>query len=309
MFIVDENLSMQTKEVLLPVSDYELDKDTGFDDLTNDYFWYILCTLDDRLILAKRYLEETDDKDVKRLVVETIEIDENIKIDRHVEWPFDPELKVETRKYTLPSLKFDKVNAHLYLVGVSAIESKKTNGIYLLNYDYLSKIRLYTKEYSILDFLKNANDESAKECKKLENHFKDVNILENEIYIDFKTRCITIDILYDFFATTKVNTDFFVVKFDKYGDLIQSDFVTYNTLNREYTNGVKSLPIRHIQVFKEKEKQHLLNMLPTGNEYVIEKLVNKDNKDSYFLSVQRDNCSLVVKYDEKQGLFEGITIR
>lgn len=259
----------------------------------------------------KCYFEEIESNKSHRLILETIELDKNHNISNHKQWNFDPYLVDEDRKFVVPSLDFDETHKALYVFGYVSVDSKKLNGLYLLKYDYGTQQRTYHHEYSLESLMegKTTSEKVHYEIPVGVDQVIPLKITPVDYLLDTKNEVLTINVITNYKGFMgKWESSYLEVEFDKYGDHISTALTNYNTLYYKYHNGVVSVPVYHEKIYEDYSRDHLANYSPSVMKLVDKYLTDAFVDEKYVLRVQREDHSVYVVYDEKEGTFNGTRI-
>ena len=295
-------LERSEKNISLPFSDYEIENSTGY--------WSYLGEKNGNAILIKQYFQDVEKEKAKHLVIETIELGPEEKILNHRKWPFDAYIIDEDRKFANPKVIYDGDNQELYILGCIAIDARSLNGLYLIKYNYSSQDRIFSKEFSIKELIKGKKTEN-KINEEISPTIASVvpMIDDHDITLNIQDKTLTIQIINDLKGSlNNWEAEYIAAKFDKYGDHVATNVVSYSSCYYWYHNGVKSFPTSVENLYQDNTRPHLSAERNTSFDYSLKHLITKKD-EIYFLPIDRKDYSIIVSYNEDNGKFSATKIQ
>ncbi len=298
--------SMISSKLNLPYSDYEHRAEASGNN-TSFHGWTVTDKMrNEHELLKKVYFKDgQDSKKRKELIIETIEVDSKGETSNYLKWNFNAELIDDDRKFMEPNLAFDNVNNELVIFGYMSIDKNSLNGLYFLKFDYGSQDLLFAKEFKFSDILKSSDSKKThSSIPKRVGADIPLGLSSDDYYINKKDKIFSIQIITNYRNT---NTTYYEVKFDKYGDHVQTALVEYNTYNFNYPEGLKSRPIFHEILMKDTTRPHFINAQTMAEDFIISH-AEESKSEVYTFPINRDTYSIALYYNEDKGEFSAIKL-
>lgn len=291
-------MKLTTKVLGLPTADNEYKKASTYPTGLR-YSWYFVGDDGENLILIRRYLEDTEEKKKKRLIIEVAEVDDMGNVSRSRELFFQPALADEGRKFILPTIAYTAADNSLTVTGFMEIDRKKINGLYLLKYDHSTGALIYKHEHHFKDILKPEIKSPFKAHYNIpENVNYSLVIPDEDLKIDLANGFIDLRIVTHYNLNSFT---FFEVKFDQYGDHVETNITTYRH-DIGYFKNIIPNPWEHAHIWRDKIRPHVINRKPTGWDYINSKKRDKD-VNVYWVPVSTKNGNSAIRFDQNKGTF------
>lgn len=298
------NQTVSTKKIELPFNAYEFQKAKG--DKGNHY-WNLLTVQGKDAIFYKAYFKDIEGTKKKKMVIQLLEMDGLGVVKNIKEILFEPEF-TEDRKFYAPTIVFNPKSNSLIVLGYLEIDKNKVNGLYLLRYDYATVTLLDKKEFPFSVLLKPEIKTSIKTHYQIPSNpitAGTFSISEDDYSLDLTNDFISLRIITDYDLNS---SSFFDVKFDKYGDHIQTGVSEFPGMVG-YLRNIIMQPTKYETVWTDKVRQNVANAKSGSWNYINSLAKGEKDKTIFWLALSFSNKNGVVRFDEDNGQFDLIILK
>jgi hypothetical protein len=267
----------------------------------------LIGVIEGHALFVKLYPKNIKDKDKEELIFESMEVDGQGEVSNAKSLFFEPASPLGDRLYVIPTIFLNTKDNSITLVGYMKINNKNVNGLYLMKYDYLTSSQTYKKEHHFKDILKKELRPGFRthyEIPEIVNQQYSLTIRKEDVIIDSQNGLLEVRIITDYDLN---NTRFFEVKFDKYGDHVQTGAVEFLGNIKFFGNALPT-PLRHELLWKDNTRPHFINSKPGMWDYINSKAGNK-KAEIFWMTQANSSQNHVIRFDQKEGIFSLITLK
>jgi hypothetical protein len=298
------NHKLSIRKINLPGDEYEHDQAK----FSKDYYWYPIGTSNGEAVLVKSYFKNVKGSKAKSLAIQLLRMNGEGAVSHSQELYFEPSLAEEDRLFVLPTITYNPKDNSVLLTGFMEIDKRKINGLYLLKYDLETGALTYKHEHAFKDILKPAIKPIMKahyEIPERVHSFYPLKIRLADLVQDYVNDFVMLRIVTDFDLNS---ISFFEVKFDRYGDHVQTDMAEYRQAIQLIDNVIPT-PTKHQQVWKDKTRTHVVQSKPGVWDYINSKAsIDNKKEEIFWVPVTTPTSNGVIRFDQKNGKFFGISL-
>jgi|GEM_PF-3017762 len=289
-----------TKKVSLPFDSYEYDKAKAE---KGNHYWNWLATQGNNAIFYKAYFKDIEgEKKKKKMIVQLLEMDDKGEIKNNKEIFFEPELAGDDRKFFAPTILFNPKSNNITIVGYLEIDKNKVNGLYLLKYDYQTAAQTAKKEFPFSTLLKPEIKPSIKTHYQIPDNSitrGTFRITSDDLLLDQSNDFLSVRVITDYDLNS---SSFFDVKFDKYGDHVQTGVSEFPGIVG-YLRNVITQPTIYQLVWKDKTRPYVTNSKQGAWDFVNGSATGSKDKDIFWIALSYTDKNAVIKFNQETGQF------
>jgi hypothetical protein len=288
--------SFNSTELDLPTNEYEYkEAEDRTDALNKPFLWNYLTSKDGTDVFFKAYFKDIKKDKAFEPIIKLVEV-KGTSISPVREIAFNPVIANDDRKFSFPSVLYNKKENAIFLVGHMEIDKRRINGLYLMKYDYQSLENIYRHEHHFDDILK-PNIET-----ELKPHYK----IPEQVHSTYPLNFRAADVLFskadqlNLRIVTNYNLrtmTFFELGFNQNGEHIQTDLTEYST-NISLLDFVIPTPMAYERVWA-KEQTHK----NTSWSYINSNLTDDKDLVTLWYPLKNSADGKIVKINQETGSY------
>jgi hypothetical protein len=297
---------LSSKKIKLPTDTYEYEKAKSG---KGNHYWNWLGAQDSYAIFYKAYFKDIEgEKKKKKMVIQLLELNDKGDVRNSREVFFEPSLAGDDRKFFAPSILFNPKTNSLIVLGYLEIDKNKVNGLYLLKYDYATASLVDKKEYPFSSLLKQEIKPTIKAHYQIPEQvgaFHSFKISSDDVFFDIANDFLSLRIITDYDMNS---SSFFDVKFDKYGDHVQTGISEFPG-PVGYLGNVMMQPTKYQLLWKDKTRPHVINSKQGSWDFINSTASGTKEKEQYWIALPYSTQNAAIRFNQELGRFDLIMLK